>query len=145
MLATRVRTKPCIDLQCLVSLDRSTITCSFSCRTFVSTGISWLSSPFGPFTFTKVPSIFKFTPAGSGIGFLPILDKINTPFSDLTLAQDIVILRALPDITEDFSAKTFFARGFVRHYPLGCREHRHTQPPKYLGDLVFANINPEPG
>src|SRR5690606_3930942 len=128
MLATRVLTKPWRDLLRLLSSDRSTIICPVSCRTRVSPGISWLSSPFGPFTLTRAPSISTLTPDGSGIGFLPILDKVDTPFSDLTLAQDLAGFFGLPDITEDFPANALFARGFVRHYSFGCGENRHTQP-----------------
>src|SRR5690554_6131841 len=145
MLAMRVLIKPCSDLQYLVSLGRSTRTWPASCRTIVSYKSSQLSSPFGPFTFTIAPSTSTPTPDGSVIGFLPIRDKDNTPFSDSTLARGDAHVRALPDITEHFSANALFASGFVRHYPPGSRDDRYSQPPKHPGDLSFTNVDPETG
>src|ERR1700759_4642705 len=43
------------------------------------------------------------TPLGRGMGFLPTLD----------------MLRSLPNLTEDFAAHAFFARGFPGHHAFG--------------------------
>ena len=64
-----------MDLWGLESLGRATMISPFSCDTLMSLLTFWESVPLGPFTVTRLSSsTVTVTPAGTGIGSLPIRD-----------------------------------------------------------------------
>jgi hypothetical protein len=78
MLARRVRVRPWALLDSRVSSGRVTISSSPS-RVMVMDGRNVrVSSPLGPFTVTVWPSMVTSTPAGTGMGILPIRDILDT-------------------------------------------------------------------
>ncbi len=62
------------------------------------------SSPLGPLTRTDSGSIVTVTPAGTGMGCLPILDT--------------VVALALPDLRQDLAADARRARVVAGHHAL---------------------------
>src|SRR5690606_35459917 len=120
MLATSVRVSPC-SARCRGSSDgRRTTMCPSSTATCMSGCSVRESSPFAPLTRTVLPSIFTSTPAGSGIGCLPMRDTTATS------------LAPLPDVVDDFPADALLARFLLRHQCL--RRHRY-------GDALLAVID----
>src|SRR5258708_7567294 len=69
------------------------------------------SSPFGPFTFTVLPSTVAVTPVGSATGFLPIRD----------------IMRSLEHLAENFAAHVLLAGMGVGHHALRRGDDRHAK------------------
>ena len=76
MLFTSVRHRPCRERLSFSSFGRITLTCPSSTLTSIAGFNLRLNVPFGPFTVTVCPSILTSTPAGTAIGFLPILDML---------------------------------------------------------------------
>src|ERR671936_211760 len=79
MLATSERTSPCRARLSRSSSGRSTRTRASSWRTVIRGGSVWLSVPRGPVTVAWRPSSLTSTPAGSGMGSLPIRDMLLLP------------------------------------------------------------------
>src|SRR5690606_19713032 len=129
MLATSVRVSPC-SARCRGSSDgRRTTMCPSSTATCMSGCSVRESSPFAPLTRTVLPSIFTSTPAGSGIGCLPMRDTTATS------------LAPLPDVADDFAAHALLARFLVRHQAFGRGQPGDAEPAQYPRDLVPAGVD----
>src|SRR5690606_31528615 len=124
MLATSVRDRPCSDL-CNVSSDgRDTVIVLPSIATLISWWITRLSSPFGPFADTLLPSILTVTPAGTVIGSFPIRD----------------IVGSLPDEGQQLTAGALRARLAVRHQALRGGQDGHAESVAHARNLAGANV-----
>src|SRR5262245_31518347 len=77
---------------------RSTVSTLVSIVMERPAGIAWDSLPFGPSTLTVWSSRATFTPAGTGMGFLPIRDMEHS----------------LPDVGQYFAANLLLAAFTVR-------------------------------
>src|SRR5688572_21701468 len=102
MLATSERASPCRARFSRSSSGRVTTTCSPSFAIVMDGGAVYSSSPFGPLTRTREPSIATSTPEGIVMGCLPTRD----------------ISSLLPDVTEDLAADLVLARLAVGHQTL---------------------------
>src|SRR5690348_10296017 len=116
MLATSVRVSPCSARCSPRSLGR--VTTSWSppspssrdvCCTVMSRGMRSDSSPLGPLTVTRSGSIATVTPAGTGIGCLPIRD---------------IAIQGLPDRRYDFAAHALQPGVVAGHHAAGRRDDR---------------------
>src|SRR5437868_7805048 len=105
MFAISVRVRPCSDLCSFSSDGRVTTTVSPSTLMIIAVWNVFLSSPFGPLTFTVVPLAETVTPLGTGTGIFPILD--------------IVSVSPLPNQREELAACARLSRLAVGHQPLG--------------------------
>src|SRR5207248_4102233 len=92
-------------------------------RTTMSSGASCSSSPFGPFTTTRRPSIVTSTPFGMGIGFLPIRD-----------------IRS-PHLAEDLAAHAALARLAVGHETLVRGQDRDAHAAEHAGHRVGLRVH----
>src|SRR5688572_32295326 len=129
MLAISVRVSPCSDL-CAVSSDGRVTTISpFSIDSAISRCSSRSSSPFGPFTFTRWPSIVTVTFFGTAIGRFPIRD---------------IAWNSLPDEGEQLAAGAGLPRLAVGHQPLRRAQDRHAEPVANARDLGVADVLAEP-
>src|SRR3954466_6420870 len=103
MFASSVRDRPWRALWFSSSEARLTCSTSPSWPTEMPCANRRVSSPFGPFTFTVLPSIAIETPFGTGIGSLPI--------------RDIVWILLLPDEGEELATRAGLPRLRVGHDP----------------------------
>ena len=78
--AQGLRYKPWHALAGFVSFTGVTMTSASFTSTFTRSLISCLSSPFGPFTVTKLGATVTVTPAGIATGSFPILDAISSSY-----------------------------------------------------------------
>src|SRR3712207_5683770 len=101
MLLTSVRVRPWSCLWCFCSVGRVTTRLPSSRSTVMSGWSSRLSSPLGPFTVSRRPSIVTSTPAGTAMGRRPIRDMGD-----------------LPDVSQDFAAELGLAGLRAGHDPL---------------------------
>src|SRR5262245_26702659 len=107
-----------------------------STTTAVSGSIWRSRTPFGPSARTRPSATCTFTPAGTGIGSLPIRDMIDLPHRADDLAADVLT-------SGDPVGQDTFRR----------RQHVHPEPAAHRGDLVDGDIDaeartahaPEPG
>src|SRR6478735_6304945 len=115
MLAISVRERPCSERLVRSSSGRVTATVPSSAR---PTAIGSLTVcdrvPFGPLTVTVWPSMATSTPAGTGIGSLPIRD-MSSSFP-------------LPDVGEDFSAYALLLGLTVGEQTGRRRDDRDAEP-----------------
>src|SRR5690625_2339013 len=133
MLAIKLRVRPC-KARCFGwSEGRETTICSSSTAICMSSGSRWDSSPFPPLTCSILSSSFTSTPAGIGIGCLPIRDTTATS------------LRPLPYVADDFAAYSLLSCLAVAHDALGRRHHRHAQPAEDARNLIPSCIHPSAG
>src|SRR5688572_4743658 len=124
MFATSVRERPCSALSPGRSDGRETMTLAPSIFTDICECSVRLSSPFGPFTCTVLPSILTVTPAGTATGSFPIRDMVGS----------------LPDEGEEFAAGALRARLAVGHQALRRAEDRHAEAVADARDLGGADI-----
>src|SRR5579864_7397633 len=94
-LATSARAKPC-SARC-DSFCREAIKWPSFWSNLILPGTGTCILPFGPWTSMASSAICTLTPAGIGIGFLPIRDM------------------ALPNLAQEFAAHAFFAGGLAGH------------------------------
>src|SRR5690625_1384737 len=80
-----------------------------------------------------LPSSFTSTPAGIGIGWLPMRDTTATS------------LRPLPNVADYFSADALLTGLSVAHDPLRRGHDRHAEPSQHPRDLILARVYPAPG
>src|SRR5690348_15509893 len=132
MLATSVRVSPCSARCSPRSLGR--VTTSWSppspssrgdCFTVISRGMRSDSSPLGPLTVTRSGSIATVTPAGTGIGCLPI--------------RDIAFL-GLPDRRHHFAADALEAGVVPGHHAGGRRDDRGAHAALDPRDVVVVDV-----
>src|ERR1700753_2340074 len=112
MLATSVRVRPCRARCSPRSVGRVTSTSSLTCSTPMSRLTRSESSPLGPLTVTSSGAIAMVTPAGTGMGCLPILD----------IAYQLSL--SLPDPRHDFAADALLAGLVAGHDTFGGRDDR---------------------
>src|ERR1017187_8468172 len=80
------------------SESRLTSSLPLDCSNVMPGGMGTVSFPLGPVTSRRSP-IWIFTPLGSGIGFLPILDicqNLDLPHAAEDLAADVLLMRVPP-------------------------------------------------
>src|SRR5688500_14261980 len=130
MLATSVRLRPCSERWRGSSLGRSTSSSPSSRRMITSPCSVRVSSPLGPFTRTVLPSSCTSTPAGTGIGLLPI--------------RDISIISPLPDEGDDFATDLGRAGLTVGHHAPGGAQHGHAQAVAHARDLLDPHVLAQP-
>src|SRR5438105_2561511 len=124
MLATSARASPWNARVWRSSLGRSTSNCVPSWRTVMSPGSSQLNAPLGPVTSSMRPESRTSTPAGTGMGALPM--------------RDIV---ASPHVTDDFAADALFARVAIRHQSLARRNDCDAETTQHAGDLAGLAVD----
>src|ERR1700722_46566 len=129
MLAISVRVSPCSALCSPRSVGRVTISCSPSCVTAMSRLMRSESSPLGPFTRTDSGSIETVTPAGTGMGCLPILD----------------ISSRLPDLRQDLAADAGSARVVSGHDAVGGGDDGGAHAAEHLGDVLSVDVGAATG
>src|SRR3954469_11389028 len=122
MLATSDRVKPCSARCSPRSVGRVTTICSPSWATVMSLGMRSPSVPRGPLTDTNSGSMETVTPAGSGMGFLPMRDM------------------ALPDVRHDLAADARVAGLVAGHDASGRGDDRGAHAAEHLRDLARAGI-----
>src|ERR1700720_4781487 len=127
MFATSVRVSPCSARCSPRSVGRLTTSYSPSWMTSMSRWMRSESSPLGPLTRTDSGSIEMVTPAGTGIGCLPILD----------IAQ-------LPDLRQDLAADSGSARVVTGHDAVRGGDDRCAHPPKHLRDVLRVDVRALP-
>src|SRR6266511_3897778 len=140
MLAIRLRVRPCSARCSPRSLGRSTVKvpCGASppsppsaappCSIFIAGLTAWLSSPLGPFTVTRPGDTEMVTPAGTSIGFFPILLIASSP-------------RGSPHVGDDLAADALLLCLVPAHHPARGRDDRGAHPaedPRDLGVLDVA-------
>src|SRR5271163_2038938 len=153
-----------------LSLSRSMLSTLPSLTRLMPGAINAETLPLGPSTSTVLPSTVYFTPAGNGIGFLPIRDiayslcglrvlwQLTLPNStaarehcspyyhfQITTAAELRRRRPpvrpeLPDFAEDLAAYAFAAGLTTGHDALGGGHDRDTQSALDALDLVAANV-----
>src|SRR5664279_2181108 len=129
MLLTRVRVSPCRARESRSSSGRVTTSSPSSLATEIGSTTVWVRAPLGPLTVTSGPSIVTSTPAGTGIGSLPIRD-MSSP---------------LPDVGEDFPAHLLLGGLPVGQQTGRGRDDRDTQPAEHLGQLGGPCVHAQPG
>src|SRR5919202_1864446 len=130
MFATSDRVRPCSARWLGSSDGRVTVSVPLSCDSAMSGGSVRESSPFGPFTVTRLPSIVTVTPLGTWIGSLPIRDIVRWP--------------PLPDQGEELAAGAALARLLVGEQPLRGAQDRHAQAVAHARDLAHADVLAQP-
>src|SRR5579859_1117115 len=128
MLATRVRVRPCIERCSRPSDGRSQTTFEPSTLTLIWAGRERSSVPFGPVTLTWLALTSTDTPAGTGIGSLPI--RLNS---------------SSPDVAQYFTAEAGLVGLAAAHHALAGAEHDQAEPTEDARDLGLAGVDPEPG
>src|SRR5271167_1735530 len=129
MFATSERVSPCSARCSPRSVGLLTSSCSPSCTTSISRGMRSDSSPLGPVTRTDSGSIATVTPAGTGMGCLPILD---------------IALCSSPDLGEDLAADARRARVVAGHHAMRGRDDRCTHAAKHLRDVLGVHVGAPP-
>src|SRR5215204_221879 len=95
-LATRLRARPWNLPSSLSSRTGRATRLASSCLKAMPGGRAWRSLPFGPCTSTAPSDTWIFTPAGIGMGFLPIRDMFNSPHVAEHFAADALAARLAP-------------------------------------------------
>src|SRR5262245_26618878 len=90
-------------------------------------GTCWVSSPSGPLTMTRPGSIAMLTPAGTGMGCLPMR-----------------LIRS-PDEGEDFAADAALRGGPVGDEPGRRGQDRGAHPAEHARQPVLARVHPAAG
>src|SRR3990172_1159108 len=130
MFWSSARVSPCLARMAGSSLLRCTATMSPRISICIPSGKLRSSSPFGPWTRTRRPSMCTCTPAGMGTGMRPILD---TPSSS-----------ALPDLAQDFAANSQLAGASPGHDSLGSRHDGHPESRTNPRDFGLAAVHAPP-
>src|SRR5688500_2963439 len=130
MFAITDRVVPCSALWPGSSDGRVTVISPFSRASAISRCISRSSSPFGPFPFTRWPSIVPGTFLGTAIGPFPRRD---------------IAWNSLPDEGEQLAAGARLPRLTVGHQPLRRPQDRHPEPVAHARHLGGADILAEAG
>src|SRR3569833_1854778 len=124
MFAINERERPCSDLW-FVSSDSRLMFSVLSWRSIVMPpGSVCDSSPFGPFTFTVLPSTVTVTPDGTVMGSLPIRDMICS----------------LPDEGDELAAGARLTRFTVGHQALVGVVNREAEAGAHARDLGRADV-----
>src|SRR5262245_52144560 len=110
------------------SVGRVTISSSSWRSTFIRTGTCCVSSPSGPLTITRPGSMAMLTPAGTGIGRLPIL-----------------LMSRSPDEGDDLAADAALSRGAVGDEPARSREDRGAHPAQDARQPVLSRVDAAAG
>src|SRR4051794_13101386 len=111
------------------SLSRRMFSLPLFCSRRTPCGIGTLSLPLGPSTRSSSPMV-SFTPEGTGMGFLPILD----------IAKSL-----LPDLTDQFAADVFLAGIAAGHKTSGSCQDVYAEAPEHARDLFRAHIHAAAG
>src|SRR6266536_3270180 len=127
MLATSERVSPCSWRCSARSVGRLTSTSSPSCVTSMSREMRSVSSPLGPLTRTSSGSMDTVTPAGTGMGFLPIR------------------LISSPDVRDDLSADARVAGLVAGHHASRGGHDRGPHAAEDLRDLGVVDVGALPG
>src|SRR5689334_13339154 len=106
MFASSERDRPCSARDCFSSSGRTTVIVASPFSNEMPAGKTRDSSPFGPLTFTLVPSTSTVTFLATGMGSLPIRDI------------------ALPHVTDDFAANAASPCVLTGHDSLRRRQDR---------------------
>src|SRR6185312_9374764 len=125
MFDTSVRVSPCSALCSAWSSGRLTTTVPLSSATPNAGCRRRSSSPRGPFTLIRCPSIVAVTFFGSTTGFLPIRDMFRG---------------SLPHDREQLAARVRRPGLPIRHQPLGGAEDRHAEPVPHARNLAHADV-----
>src|SRR3990170_909330 len=111
-------------------------------------GTACSSWPSGPFTLTRPGAIETSTPAGTGIGFLPILLNVLA-FSPSSHPKKIGakrdLLRVSPDKTDDFSADAELLRLAARDHAARGGEDRRPHSAENAREPLLARVDPPAG
>src|SRR5262249_40390355 len=105
---------------------RSTVSTLVSIVMERPAGIAWDSLPFGPSTLTVWSSRATFTPAGTGMGFLPIRDMGHS----------------LPDVRQHFAADLLLAAFAVSDDATRRRQDGDAHATQDGRNLVLGHIDP---
>src|SRR5262245_20268959 len=127
MLLTSERVSPWSARLRRSSSGRVTTTSSPSRAIVISSGAWISSSPFGPLTAIRRPSLVTSTPLGITMGFLPTRDMV------------------LPDLTEDLAADLALARLAVGEQTLVGGQDRDPHAAEDPRDLVGGAVDAQPG
>src|ERR1051326_7516892 len=117
------------------------------------------SLPLGPWTEIRLPWMLTFTPWGIAIGFFPIRDICSLTSVGSRLAPAVrgfsvnlswrryatPVLRALPDLAEDFAAHAFFAGLATGHHAARGGEDVDPHPGQHARNLVAADVDAAAG
>src|SRR5487761_122984 len=124
-LATRARANPC-SARC-DSLCRVAISWPSFWSNLILPGTGTRILPLGPCTSIASSAIWTFTPAGSGIGFLPIRDM------------------ALPNLAQKFAAHAFFPGGLAGHDSARRGKNRDAHAADDGANGALANVTAAAG
>src|SRR5271165_2320029 len=127
MFATSERVSPCSARCSPRSVGRVTNSCSPSWVTAMSLGMRSASSPLGPLTRTDSGSMETVTPAGTGMGCLPMRDTLSSP-----------------DLGQDLAADAGRARVVAGHHAVGGRDDRGAHAAEHLRDVLGVDVGPPP-
>src|SRR3954471_15970952 len=127
MFATSERVRPCSARSSPRSVGRFTTSVPSSCSICIRAGTFWVSSPRGPFTWTRPGEIATLTPAGTSIGCLPIRLMAMAPGS--------------PDEAEDLAADTLLLGGAARDEPRGGGQDSGAHATEDAGKAILAGID----
>src|SRR5215510_1188743 len=129
MLATRARVSPCRARARRSSPAREMTRTLASMLADRPLGTGWESLPFGPSALTVPLLTFTLTPAGMGMGFLPIRDMVWP----------------LPHVGEDFAADLLLARFPIRHHASRRGDEGDPHPTQNRRDLVVGDVEAAAG
>src|SRR5687767_2170307 len=90
----------------------------------MSPGSSQFNEPLGPLTSSVRPESLMATPAGIGMGALPIRDMV-----------------ASPHVTDDFAADALFTRVTVGHQPFARRNDGDAETTQHTRDLTGLGVD----
>src|SRR5580704_6957938 len=126
MFATSVRVRPWSARCSPRSVGRVTTIWSSTCSTFMSRLTRSESSPLGPLTRTISGSIATVTPAGTGMGCLPM--------------RDMLVSGGLPDLRHNLAANARVAGIVAGHNASRRRDDRGSHPALDAGNVVVVDI-----
>src|SRR5262245_7112574 len=128
-LATRARVSPCRARLRRSSPARAKVTIPPSTLQVIPGGSACVSEAFPFSTITDPPALLTLTPAGIGIGCLPILDTFLSS----------------PDRADDFAARARLAGLAPAHHSPRRRHDGDSQPAEHLRDPLMAAVDALPG
>src|SRR5205823_2784918 len=129
MLATSVRVRPCSARCSPRSVGRVTTIWSSLCSIFMSRWTLSESSPRGPLTVTRSGSTATVTPAGTGMGCLPMRDMLDT---------------GLPDLGHHFAAHAGDPRLVSGHHTPRRRDDRRAHDALHARDVRVVDVGALP-
>src|SRR3954449_3014192 len=128
MLATSVRVRPCSERCGPRSVGRVTVTTPSSRLTVISRGIACSSDPLGPFTPTRPGPMSISTPAGRGMGALPIR-----------------LIAGLPDEAEHFAANAALCGLTACDHADGGGHDRGTEAAEHFRQAIGLGVDAATG